>query len=147
MGNPLSYTDAVLAAAYNRRLTSVKELWDKVRFSSTSTDSEESLIFFQIFQLRLRRWIFGTGHPLALSGLSVTPEQFREEMNNPTLRAQLFLVALTDSDLLPVDPYRSLVVGHSHQFIQYIFLISLLSGVPSTFEWLPPCKLIAGDGL
>ena len=88
---------------YNRRITDVDQLLERLRFSTAAEESELNILLFDIFQLRVKRYLVGVGHSLLLKDTVVSKDDFNKDFGNRLLRCRLFLLAITDSDLLPLD--------------------------------------------
>ena len=116
-----------LAVLCNQRLRSVDALLSRV-FSRSDLDAEAiasqgarsesldddptwDLVYEQGFDLRLREYLSGVGHPNHPNVIAVIGvDRFEREADDPLLRARLFLKAVTGSDLVPLDPKWSIQV-------------------------------------
>jgi hypothetical protein len=97
------------------------------RFVTNVTDeSEINILLFDIFQLRMERYLVGVGHPLPLKGTAVSQEDFAKDFGDCVLRCCLILLAITDSDLLPLNTQTKLEVTYSPP-TEFIGLISIHS--------------------
>jgi hypothetical protein len=97
------YTRLLLAGLYNRHITDVQEILDRLSFFTATDESEVNALVFDIFQLRLKRYLVGVGHPKSLKGTTISEEDFAKDIEDPLLHCCLFLLATSDSDLLPLD--------------------------------------------
>jgi hypothetical protein len=98
-----SYLHLLIAGMYNRRITDVKQILERLSFSTAADESEVNILLFDIFQLRMKRYLIGVSHPLPLKGTAISLEDFAKDSENHLLRCHLFLLAISDSDLLPLD--------------------------------------------
>jgi hypothetical protein len=105
------YSHLLLAGMYNRRVTDVREIIDRLLFTTAAEESETNILMFNLFQLRLKRYLVGSGHPTSLKGTAVSAELIKKDLGDPLLRCRLFLLAMTDSDLLPLDANAKLEVS------------------------------------
>lgn len=101
--NPWRHSQFLLAGMYNRRVTSVSQILDRLEFYSLDPDDDPSRTFFHLFQLHLRRWLQGRGHPPSLRGTIISEEMYDRDVDDPLVRAKAFLLAISDSELLPMD--------------------------------------------
>ncbi|KAI0692431.1 hypothetical protein C8T65DRAFT_699524 [Cerioporus squamosus] len=70
----------------------------------------------KLFRLRFNRYLQGRGHPNhpVLSLLKtgrISADQFAAEASSSTVRATALLKAVTDSSMVPVDPYWAIHIG------------------------------------
>jgi len=93
----------LLAGMYNRRVTDVHDVIDRLIFTTAAEESHINIILFDIFQLQVKRYLAGISHPLLLKGIAISEETFADDIDDCLLRCCLFLLAITDSDLLPQD--------------------------------------------
>lgn len=93
-----------IAGTYDRRVTHYNQIMDQVAFKTNEPDADPARTFFDLFQLRFKRWIMGKGYSSSMCGSFVPQKIFDSEQENPAIRAQAFLLAISDSDLLPADP-------------------------------------------
>lgn len=83
---------------------------DRLAFKTNDPDADPARTYFDLFQLRFKRWLMGKGHSFSMRGSLVSQKIFDSERDNPVIRAEAFLLAISDSDLLPVDPDEKLQV-------------------------------------
>ncbi|KAF8176643.1 hypothetical protein K438DRAFT_1846535 [Mycena galopus ATCC 62051] len=57
-----------------------------------------------MFQLRLLRWIRGTGYPRSIRAKYITAEEYKAHRNDPLIRAQRLLFSMTERYAVPLDP-------------------------------------------
>ncbi|KAF9527086.1 hypothetical protein CPB83DRAFT_430299 [Crepidotus variabilis] len=97
----------MLHAATNRKLTSSHELIERISVVPKLGARDPTGVLTPIaaiFKSRLISYLKGEGHPSSLIGTFVTPEQYEESKTDGGLRSRLLLEALTDTDMLPVEP-------------------------------------------
>ena len=84
---------------YNRQIEAPEDVLPLIRWYAQPSD-ELSDDLINMFILRVRRWMSGTGHPRILmdKGL-ISPETYEADRDDKGLRARLFYRALTGSDL------------------------------------------------
>ena len=81
------------------------------RTESLDDDLTWDLLYEQGFDVRLRTYLSGVGHPRHPNVIAaIGVERFEREANDPLLRARLFLRMMTGSDLIPLDPEWSIKV-------------------------------------
>jgi hypothetical protein len=127
-----NYSPALIAAMYNRRVDSVGDVLDHIHYNIvTSATDGTTPLFLELFKRRLKRYLEGTGHPshpfIESSGLA---NEYENDMDSGSsvLRAQCFLLACTESDLLPVnDDFKIEVSAHLLVNPQIHFVISFSS--------------------
>ena len=102
-----NYLSALIAAMYNRHISSVGDVLDHIHYNIvTSATDGTTPLFLELFKRRLKRYLEGTGHPphpfIESSGLA---DEYGIDLDcgSSVIRAQHFLLACTESDLLPVD--------------------------------------------
>lgn len=61
---------------YDRQLKSPDIIFNSLVFTTPDCDSQVSTLWFQMFQLRVRRWLNGTGHPRSFRGVMVGKETY-----------------------------------------------------------------------
>ncbi|KAF8156471.1 hypothetical protein K438DRAFT_1861857 [Mycena galopus ATCC 62051] len=66
-----------------------------------------------MFQLRLLRWIRGTGYPRSIRAKYITAEEYKAHRNDPLIRAQRLLFSMTERYAVPLDPDFHLTVCRS----------------------------------
>ena len=103
-----------------------QDLWDLLRFppcivteASTALDRLKAA-GAATFKTRLRQYLLGVGHPtnsILLDSGIITAAEVERHQGDHLLRARLFLAAVTDSNLLPVDMAYHIQVG-----TQFLFL-------------------------
>jgi hypothetical protein len=101
--NDLKFGRLLLAGMYNRRITNVHDIINRLIFTTAAKESNINILLFKIFQLRLKRYLVGIGYPVSLKGIAISEETFANDVGDPLLRCRLFLLAISDSDLLPLD--------------------------------------------
>jgi len=107
MGLRPGYASALIATMYDRRIKSVSDIMDHMEYSiDKAADDGTTPLFVELFKRRLTLYFQGQGHPshpfIYSSGL-VTEYDIEREKSDPLLRVQHFLLACTESDLLPVQ--------------------------------------------
>ncbi|KAJ7441862.1 hypothetical protein FB451DRAFT_1414411 [Mycena latifolia] len=97
--------DALLARMYDCRITSVDQIISRLIFCVDTGDRDAlSIVFFQLFSLHVRRWLRGRGHPATPTVVDfVGKDLFNEERDDPLVRARLFMSAMVDSQVVPLD--------------------------------------------
>ncbi|KAH9934597.1 hypothetical protein B0H21DRAFT_699322, partial [Amylocystis lapponica] len=107
--SPLS----IVAAMYDRQIKGPDQIITRLEVSPSTGLDRELQCFQRLFELRLARYLRGMGHPrtrdLVQSQL-ISDAQFLKAQNDPILRCQLFLMALTEKDTLPVGNNWSIEV-------------------------------------
>ena len=74
-------------------------------------DETWDLIYEQAFDIRLRAYLSGVGHPNHPNVIAaIGSERFEREAEDPLLRARLFVKMMSGSDLVPLDPSWSIQV-------------------------------------
>lgn len=112
-------------ALYDKRPRRAEDVAARLRFHPNGDDLDErTLKVFQMFRYRLLRWLYGSGHPENVEGTLVDTSKFDQQKQDPLLRAKLLLLAMTDSDLLPVAKSDTLDV-RCRDFIYDIVLTTL----------------------
>jgi hypothetical protein len=97
---------------YNQRVTKVQDVIDKLRFTYKGPEglTDKELLQAQMFQLRLLRWLRGTGYPHSIRKKYITVQEYREHRNDPLIRAQRLLFSMTERYAVPLDPEFRLTV-------------------------------------
>jgi hypothetical protein len=112
MINPPNFGRELLAAMSDRRIKSVRDIIKRLKFVTKDVAQSESHDLLRcIFQYRVLRWLHGKGHPEQLGGAHISQAVQDAERDDPLVRARLMLRAITDSDLLPLDPSFHLTVS------------------------------------
>ncbi|KAJ7749763.1 hypothetical protein B0H14DRAFT_2636350 [Mycena olivaceomarginata] len=103
---------ARLVPMYNQRVTKVQDVIDKLRFTYKGPEglTDKELLQAQMFQLRLLRWLRGTGYPHSIRKKYITVQEYREHRNDPLIRAQRLLFSMTERYAVPLDPEFRLTV-------------------------------------
>jgi hypothetical protein len=101
---------ALIAAMYNRRLTSVDQLTEHLVFKTIRGSGDSTTpLFADLFGAKLIDYLAGVGHPTTRD--SLLPSQvIAQDADDTLLRAQLLLKATTDSDLMPTESNWSITV-------------------------------------
>ncbi|KAJ7479007.1 hypothetical protein FB451DRAFT_1172130 [Mycena latifolia] len=96
---------AFLLCMYDRRIKAVEDVSNHLAQRINTRSSDNTTIYFaKLFDLSLRRYMQGVGHPSGLRGLGeVTDDEFLAEESNPLLRSNLVLSACGDTDMRPMD--------------------------------------------
>ncbi|KAM6490199.1 hypothetical protein JOM56_000838 [Amanita muscaria] len=93
-----------LSAIYNRRINKASEVIDRLNITGTHNQDDSGPIFFNLFALRLRRWLSGLGHPPELVGSTVTESEYQSSLQvQGAFRPRLFWRAISDFEVLPVQ--------------------------------------------
>lgn len=107
----------LVIAAGNHRIIEPSDLTDHLLITCpTPPPNNRARLVFQYFESSLHTYLKGIGHVASDSatGNFIPPESEIEQGRNATiLRAELFLKAATDSEILPVDPEWKLQVRYS----------------------------------
>jgi hypothetical protein len=94
----------------NCRVTSPKQIIEKIEYKIFRAVNDGSTPGFSIlFQHALESWLQGVGHPNhpdVRDGTLLPPGAFEKEADNITFRAEAFLLAATESYLLPHKPIQ-----------------------------------------
>lgn len=105
---------AMLLGMYDRRISSVEDVSSHFEsiMITRATDGTTPL-FTKLFEIYLRRYMHGVGHPHELLGTDdeLTEEDFVASAHDPFLRAHLVLEAAGDYDMLPMEDDWSIKVG------------------------------------
>ncbi|KAF8197196.1 hypothetical protein K438DRAFT_1967442 [Mycena galopus ATCC 62051] len=103
---------ARLVPMYNQRISNVQDVIDKLQFTYKGTAglTDKELLQAQMFQLRLLRWIRGTGYPRSIQAKYITAEEYKAHRNDPLIRAQRLLFSMTERYAVPLDPDFHLTV-------------------------------------
>jgi len=112
-----NYAPALIATMYNRRVNSISDVLDHICYDIVASAADGTTpLFLELFKRRLKRYMEGTGHPphpfIHSSGLANEYEIDRDQSSS-VLRAQHFLLACTESDLLPADDHFKIKVSSS----------------------------------
>jgi hypothetical protein len=97
------------AALYNNRIDNPSDVFNRVT-TYIDNDAQDAKIISQLFLYRLRRWVFGYGHPPELVDSFVDQHTYHACRNDPLCRAQLLLKCLTDLEVLPVTGINTITV-------------------------------------
>ncbi|KAM6492157.1 hypothetical protein JOM56_011881 [Amanita muscaria] len=108
-----------LSAIYNRRINKASEVIDRLNITGTHNQDDSGPIFFNLFALRLRRWLSGLGHPPELVGSTVTESEYQSSLQvQGAFRPRLFWRAISDFEVLPV-------VSLTHAYMRFKFVPEL----------------------
>ncbi|KAJ7231841.1 hypothetical protein B0H12DRAFT_1239806 [Mycena haematopus] len=97
-----------LVTLYDRRIRAVDDVITHLKYLNPLRPRKTSAYFVKLFQLRLKRYAHGRGHPNGVRCLNVTEEEFQLCRNDPLLRANLILRGGSDSDMRPMEPTWSI---------------------------------------
>ncbi|KAI0683562.1 hypothetical protein C8Q76DRAFT_804192 [Earliella scabrosa] len=120
-----------IAAMCNHQLESTDTLIPHIHFESTldreliqaATANSDfidndtwDVLYENLFEERLLRYLRGTGHPdhpdvIAVVGV----EEYSRSLGDPVLRSRLFLHTVSGSDLVPLDPNWKLRIKFRHR--------------------------------
>ena len=101
---------------YDLKIKSAEDVIGRlvVTTAFTSSSADEAKLASHLFMLYLKRYLLGTGHvnadQLVMGGV-VTVEMIDIEKDNKTLRAELFLDAMSGSTIPPVESDWKLTVS------------------------------------
>jgi len=89
---------------YNCKIRSVADVLDHIHFHifGDAAESETLQLLAGIFEICVRKYLQGVGHPEVLCGDIVSHDEYAQELNNPLKRVQALMVASSDSLLLPI---------------------------------------------
>ncbi|EIM83905.1 uncharacterized protein STEHIDRAFT_159515 [Stereum hirsutum FP-91666 SS1] len=110
----------LLKALYNRDVLNMEHIIGALRFMTTDySDNVKSNTLSRLFQLRVIRYLLGHGHPNhpTIRGTFVTDQVFVATQNNPSIRAKMFIIAMTGSDLIPNEVSWKLKIRLHHKAI------------------------------
>lgn len=151
-GSGLSAADFTLTA-YSRKLESVEELTQYIKYDVESRGESDEL-FLQFFKRAIEMYLSVPGHPPGMEGF-VSQEDIDKAKDDPLCRAHLFLAALTQFGVKPVqDGWRIYVrksstipsdpSSHSSSQIE-LETAAMYEPLPSspTYDDLPPPFKIA----
>jgi len=104
---------------YNRRVFSVDQLWQRVKFYIIAAASDGTTRHFvQLFLRYVCCYLLGAGHPnhpfVRGCGL-VSTQVFDREVEDPLASSQLLLLVATESDLIPIEHHWS-ITGNMTSF-------------------------------
>jgi hypothetical protein len=108
------HVPALVAAMFDRHLTSVDQLTNHLEFKILRGAGESTDIFKDIFHNRLEHYLHGVGHPnhpTITSGSILPLDTISKDANNALLRARALLLGATDSELLPAESRWALTVS------------------------------------
>jgi hypothetical protein len=104
----------LLAATSNRRVTDVSQVVTQLKFDTLDRiETELITLLHQSFQLRLIRWLNGKGHPIQLRGELMPVDIYDCQKDDPLARAKLLLLAITETELIPLGDLALTVRVHS----------------------------------
>ncbi|KAJ7741796.1 hypothetical protein DFH07DRAFT_777983 [Mycena maculata] len=91
-----------LVSLYDRRVKEPDDVAKHLCFVLLSRNSDGTSPYFtKLFEIRLKRYIQGVGHPPQLRNVEITEDEFLAEHDNRLLRANLILKSGSDSDMCP----------------------------------------------
>lgn len=101
---------------YDRRVKSIGDVLDHVEYSIDKAAADGTTpLFVELFKRRLHLYFKGKGHPphpfIHSSGL-VNQDEIERDRSDGLVRVQHFLLACTESDLLPVQGSFTIKVRH-----------------------------------
>jgi hypothetical protein len=115
----------MLAAMSNRRVRDVRDITGRLEFhTKDTTQAAVDKLIKSMFQYRLLRWLHGTGHLEPLRGTHIPEDVYNAERDDTLVRARLLLRSLSDSDLLPLDPYFCLTVCGFFLFLSLFLIVN-----------------------
>jgi hypothetical protein len=97
-----------ILSLYNRRLMSVEDLVHphRLHITSVSTITPTITLALECLRRAIRLYLQGAGHPPEFVHAGVVSQQAATEASkDPLFRCNLFLKAMTDSELLPSDAF------------------------------------------
>lgn len=123
-----------------RRIPSLVQIWSTGQHDDVLVDQLSFL-----FQLRLIRYLTGQGHPdhpAVKSFLSSSSYSNKSEVN-AILRPRMFLLAMTDSDIVPIDINWRLTVSYLHPLTNFSTPTRLLNQVRLYMPESAPFSVLA----
>lgn len=84
---------------------------DRLLFQTYDAETPFNTLVFTVFQFRIQRWLRGIGHPHGCRGGVVDTALYDSQINDPLIRANLFVLAMSDCNLLPGDPCDRYIVS------------------------------------
>lgn len=99
-----------LASLYDHRIKDIKDVLDRLVFQTYDAETPFNTLVFTVFQFRFLRWLRGVGHPHGCRGGVVDAALYDSQINDPLIRANLLVLAMSDSNLLPGDPWEKYIV-------------------------------------
>ncbi|KAK7008038.1 hypothetical protein R3P38DRAFT_3593227 [Favolaschia claudopus] len=100
----------LIASVYNRRVQSVDDVISRLHFRAPLNYDRQEDLRRTLFQLRVLRWLKGTGYPRALRGQFVGAQEFRAQQTNRLLRAEALLHSITGIRFLLPDAEFDLTI-------------------------------------
>jgi hypothetical protein len=95
----------------NRRISQLSDLVNRLAFFTEDPFcSDLDQLIQSAFQLRLLRWLQGNTHPVQLKGTFIDDDTFDALPSGELARARILLRAMSDSDLIPLNPLFRLKV-------------------------------------
>jgi len=87
---------------YNCKIQSVTDVLDHIHFHifGDAAESETLQLLAGIFEIHVRKYLQGVGHPEVLCGNIVSHDKYAQELNNPLKCVQALMVASSNSLLL-----------------------------------------------
>ncbi|KAJ7229908.1 hypothetical protein GGX14DRAFT_581605 [Mycena pura] len=98
-----------LLAMFDQNIKNVDDLWQRIDFTVPQRQRSRLMyILVKLFEVRLRQYLLGVGHPTTAIGFGVTESDVNTSCDAKLLRAKLLLVAVSDSEMLPPDRFWSI---------------------------------------
>jgi hypothetical protein len=88
----------------HRRIRNVDDITNHINWTTNMPNDGQQHPEIQLCRFGIIRWLKGKGHPKLLEGSFVDSTKFKREADDPLLRANLFHMAVSDSDLLDLKP-------------------------------------------
>jgi hypothetical protein len=106
----------LLAKLQANILRDPRELIDRLRVVDIPSDSPFTEHLVMMYQLKLSRYLRGTGHPIhaSIPADVVTPAMYTEVGEDPVYRARTFLKSATGSSALPTSSAWHVTVNASY---------------------------------
>jgi hypothetical protein len=106
-----------MACLYDRSVRQVADVVSKFAFTILMRATDGTTPYFgALIRLFTQRYLEGVGHPADVRGGLVSDDEFSKEVNNHLLRANLFLRAVSDNDMLPSSDSWRIRVGALRTF-------------------------------
>lgn len=93
----------LIALTYNRRVKSPSDVIERLQFSTNSPNSLRNKALCSLFQIHIKNWLLGEGYPEGVRGVTVDDSTFASATSQPLFRPKLFLMAMSDCELIPVS--------------------------------------------
>jgi hypothetical protein len=95
---------ALVATLYTCAGESSEDVWNRLDFTLVGDDLDDiSVIFAQVFRLRVLRWLKGTGHPVSAAGVVVDLDLFNTDQGKDRLRAEMLVLAVHGGRSVPAS--------------------------------------------